>query len=67
MGKQKRGLEAAREPWKDKPPKRKLSKKRKAVNITVVIFSILFLLVGGGCMYADGMLGLIDFQTNDEE
>ena len=67
MGKQKRGLEAAREPWKDKPPKRKLSKKRKAVNITVVIFSILFLLVGGGCMYADGMLGLIDFQTDDEE
>lgn len=37
-------------------PKRKLSKKRKAVNITVIVLSCLFLLAGGGCMYAENMI-----------
>ncbi len=48
------------------PQKRKLSGKRKAVNIIVAIFSVAFLLVGGGCMYAEGMLSNANFITDEE-
>ncbi len=47
--------------------KRKLSKKRKAVNITVAVLSSLSLLVGGGCMYAEGMISNINTMSSDDE
>lgn len=48
------------------PKKKKLSKKRKAVNITVAVLSGLFLLAGGGCMYAENMMDNANFTSSDK-
>ncbi len=37
------------------------SRQRLIVNIVIIFFSVVFLIVGAGCLYIDHMIGLINF------
>lgn len=44
----------------------KKSKKKLVRNILILVFSAIFLIAGGGCVYADHLIGSINFVTESD-
>ena len=45
-------------------PQKKPNRKKLAINITIMVLSVILLFVGIGCLYVDHMLGLIHIETD---